>query len=499
MRIGFGGMSHETNTFSSVPTTYEMFPLREGEYGITSNTGVRTYTGGLIDEAKELGIDLVSACSTVTTPSGLITRHAIETIRDRIISRLQELHAEKPLDGIALTLHGAGSADGYLDLEGEIIRAVRAAFGPDMPIGVVLDLHGNITETMVEHSDILIGVKGYPHVDEYDRARDMLRHLYNMITTGKKPCMRLIRLPWVFTPSKGMTISGPAHEIQQFMVKMEAEDENLLQASFFHGFPYADVPHAGVSVATLARDQETADRAALEIAKFAWARRDQFLAKSVSPAEAFDQALELGVRPIVINESSDNPGGGAPGDGTYLLREMLKRNLPDTAFGFITDPEVARLAAEAGVGATISCLLGGKTDDKHGEPIELKDAYVKAISDGKHIKLSPMGKGSVMDMRLTALLQVGNVKIIVGSKANQTMDKGPFQMMGIDYEQMHILGLKSSQHFRGWWQDKAAAICPSDPPGIHCGDLDMFTFENVNQTYYPFDMNREWDPATAIK
>ncbi|MBQ6798843.1 MAG: M81 family metallopeptidase, partial [Oscillospiraceae bacterium] len=190
--------------------------------------------------------------------------------------------------------------------------------------------------------------------DEYDRARDMLRHLYNMITTGKKPCMRLIRLPWVFTPSKGRTISGPAHEIQQFMVKMEAEDENLLQASFFHGFPYADVPHAGVSVATLARDQETADRAALEIAKFAWARRDQFLAKSVSPAEAFDQALELGVRPIVINESSDNPGGGAPGDGTHLLREMLKRNLPDTAFGFITDPEVARLAAEAGVGATIS-------------------------------------------------------------------------------------------------------------------------------------------------
>ena len=499
MRIGFGGMSHETNTFSSVPTTYEMFPILEGQRCIDVNTGVRTYTGGLIDEANLLGIELVSACSTVTTPSGLITRHALETIRDRIIFRLKELHAEKPLDAIALTLHGAGSADGYHDLEGEIIRAVREAFGPDMPIGVVLDLHGNITDTMVNYSDILIGVKGYPHVDEYDRARDMLRHLYNMVSTGEKPAMRLIRMPWAFTPSKGMTISGPAHEIQQFMLKLEKEEENLLQASFFHGFPYADVAHAGVSISTLAKDQETADRTALEIAKFAWERREQFLAKSISAAEAFDKALELGVRPIVINESSDNPGGGAPGDGTHLLREMLRRNLPDTAFGFITDPEVAKMAAEAGVGATISCLLGGKTDDKHGEPIELKDAYVKAISDGKHIKLSPMGKGSVMDMKLTALLKVGNVQIIVGSKANQTMDKGPFQMMGIDYEQMHILGLKSSQHFRGWWQDKAAAICPSDPPGIHCGDLEMFTHYNIDKTMYPFDMNREWDPATAIK
>lgn len=499
MRIGIGGMSHETNTFSSVSTTREKFFLREGEYDIRVNTGVRTYTGGLVDEAKELGIDLVSSCSTVTTPSGLITRDALETIRDRIIFRLKELHAEQPLDGIALALHGAGTADGYPDIEGEIIRTVREAFGPDMPIGVVLDLHGNITETMVDNADVLIGVKGYPHVDEYDRARDMLRHLHNMIKSGKKPVMRLIRMPWAFAPTKAMTVAGPAHEIQQFMLKLEAAEENLIQASFFHGFPYADVAHAGVSVVTLAADQATADKTALQIAEFAWARREQLLSKSVSPAEAIDKALELGVRPIVINESSDNPGGGTPGDGTHLLRELLKRNLPDTAFGFITDPEVAKQAAEAGVGATISCKLGAKTDKKHGEPIELENAYVKAISDGRHIKLSPMGKGTVMDMKLTALLQVGNVQIIVGSKANQTMDKGPFQMMGIDYEAMHILCLKSSQHFRGWWQDKAAAICPCDPPGIHCGDLDTFTFENVNQTYYPFDLNREWDPATALK
>jgi len=499
MRIGFGGISHETNTFSSVSSTLEKFQndrYRQGEDVIRANTGVRTYAGGFIDEAKALKIDFAFALTAGTTPSGLITKDALETMLGVLVDDLQKMHAEKPLDGIALTLHGAGTADGYPDIEGEIIRTVREAFGKDMPIGVVLDLHGNITDTMMEHADILLGVKGYPHVDSYERARDLVRHLHNMITTGEKPAKRLIKLPWVFVPAKAMTVAGPAHEIQQFCLKLEAEDDELLQSTFFHGFPYADVAHASVSVATVAKTQEAADRNALKIAEFAWAKRAEFISKMITPAEAFDKALELGVRPIVINESSDNPGGGTPGDGTHLLREMLKRNLPDTAFGFITDPEVAKQAAEAGVGATISCRLGGKIDGRHGEPIEIEEAYVKGISDGKFVLVTPMGAGTAMSLGLTARLQVGNVDIVVGSIANQTRDKCPFELMGIDYERMHILGLKSTQHFRGWWESRAA-ICPCDPPGIHCGDLSTFDFKHLNKTYYPFDPDRVWNPENA--
>lgn len=497
MRIGFGGISHETNTFSVVKTTTEAFKndrYTEGEETIRTFTGTRTYTGGLIDEAAALDIELAPALSTIKGPSGIIVRDCIETLRDTLVAGLEKLHADKPLDGIALTLHGAGTAEEYPDIEGEILRSIRDAFGPDMPIGVVLDLHGNITDTMMKNADILIGVKGYPHVDEYERARDMLRHLHTMIRTGDKPKMQMVRLPWVFVPAVGKTVSGPAHDIQQFCLKAEAEDPDLIQASFFHGFPYADVAHAAVTVTTLAKTQEAADRHALRIAEYAWSRRAEFIARAILPAEALDEALALGVRPVVINESSDNPGGGSPGDGTHLLREMIRRDLPDTVFGYITDPEVVQQAVAAGVGAVISCKLGARTDDRHGEPIELKNAYVKGISDGRHIKVSPMGKGSVMNMGTTVLLQVGNVQVIVGSKAFQTLDKGPFQMMGIDYRDMHILALKSSQHFRGWWQDHAAAICPCDPPGIHCGDLSLFRFRNVDQSYYPFDLDRRWDP-----
>lgn len=495
MRIGFGWILHETNTFSNVKTTlasFKEYHYLEGEAVMQAWRGVRSYVGGLIDEAESLGIELVPTFTAVAKPSGTITKECLETLRDTLVANLEALHARKPLDGIALILHGAGTAEEYPDIEGEILRRVRGAFGPDMPIGVVLDLHGNITDTMMAHADILVGIQEYPHVDSYETTRRMLGHLHAMIQSGEKPCMRLIKLPWVFPGTVGMTVSGHARDIKAFCRKIQGENPDLLQASFFHGFPYADVPHAGVAVTTLAKTQEAADRCAQAIAEYAWSRRGDMVAKAVSPAEAFDAALALGVRPIVINESSDNPGGGAPGDGTHLLREMLRRNLPDTAFGYITDPEVVQQAIHAGVGATLSCRLGGKTDDLHGAPVVLENAYVKAISDGRHIKVSPMGKGAVMDMGNTVLLKVGNVQIIVGSKAAQTMDKGPFRMMGIDYRSMHILALKSAQHFRGWWQDHAAAICPCDPPGLGCGDLSQFRFEHVNQGFYPFDPACQW-------
>lgn len=502
MRIGFGGIRHETNTFSTVSTTVEKFKqllYGEKEEVIAQNTGVRSYNGGFIDEAAVQNVELVPALFANAVPSGLITRDTLESLRDKLVQILLEAHAEQPLDGIALTLHGAGVADGYPDIEGEVIRAVRAAFGPDMPIGVVLDLHGNITEEMMAGADVLLGVKGYPHVDEYESGRDMFRILVESIRAGSMPKMRLARLPWSFAPTKAMTVAGPAHDIQQLCLKLEREDDELIHSTFFHGFPYADIEKAGVSVVTIAKTQEAADRNALKIAEYAWTRREELISRSVSPAEAFDKALALETdKPIVINEASDNPGGGAPGDGTHLLREMLRRNLPRTAFGFITDPEVAKQAAEAGVGATISCKLGAKTDHLHGEPIEIEGAYVKGLSDGKFKLVSPMGAGTAMSLGLTALLQVGNVQIVVGSVANQTRDKCPFELMGIDYQTMHIMGLKSTQHFRGWWQERAE-IVPCDPPGIHCGDLDVYDFKHLDKTCYPFVPDRDWTPESILR
>jgi microcystin degradation protein MlrC len=489
MRIAIASLHHETNSFSNLPMTWEnMCRVRfEKEKYLAVYTPIRNYSGGFIAKAKELGIDLVPTVSAYLNPSGQITREALENHRDGMLKLLWEAHQEKPLDAIALNLHGAGVADGYPDADGEILRAVRERFGADMPIGCVLDLHANVTKEMLEYADLLTGVKEYPHVDEFEAGAEMLEILFDMVKNGWRPYKRLIQLPWLIAPAEGVTLSGPAHDVQQRLCQAEKEDTELVNATFFHGFPYSDIEQEGVSVTAMAKTKEAADRCALDIARYAWSRRRDFAVPAHSAEEAFDLAEQIPITngPVVINESSDNTGGGTPGDGTYLLREMIKRNLKGSAFGSIHDPEVALLASKAGVGAKISCKLGGKIDDLHGEPIEITDAYVKCISDGKYISLSPMGRGTMRNAGLTVLLVVGNVNIVVSSIRGQAMDDGLFRVVGLRHDLLTYAAVKSSQHFKGWWKDHCSGIVACDSPGIHCADLTTFDFKHANTAYFP--------------
>lgn len=498
MRIGIGGFFHETNSFSNIPVPLSAVRKNwtEKQGLIDAYKGVKAYIGGFIDEAEAQGVELCPTVMSRECPCGHIAADGLEAVRDGIVTQLWEGHQEKPFDAIALHLHGAAVADEYPDVDGEIIRAVREKFGPDMPIGVVLDLHGNITDTMMECSTILIGLKTYPHVDEYGASRIMFSQLCDHVREGFRVYKRVVRLPWHMVPAEGLTTAGPGHDVQQLCYRCEEKDENLLQATFFQGFPYSDITDACVSVVTMAKTQESADRNALEIARYAWGRRHDFavVANSAEKAMELAMAVPAGEGPVVVNESSDNTGGGAPGDGTHLLREMLRCNVPDSVYAGIYDPEVAELARKAGIGGKITCKLGGKMDNLHGEPIELVDAYVKNLNDGTYINYSPKGGGNTVCYGTTACLQVGNVSIVVVSGRTQPMDDGVLRIGGMSYEHTSIVAVKSSQHFRAWWASRARAIVPCDSPGIHCADLTVFDFKFANKDYFPLK-DAKWEEA----
>ena len=492
MRFATGGYAHETNTFSSDPIFRDKLNKLKcyADKYFQSNFGIHNGNGGFIDEATTLGIELIPTVTASAVPSGPTAQDAFEEIRNELVELLWQEHCKKPLDGIVLALHGGGVAEGYDDLEGEILRAIRQRFGSQIPIAIKLDLHSNLSPQMISLADIIVGFKCYPHIDDYDCGRLAVRLLHNMIQENTRYYKKFIRLPWLMAPAFGVTISGPACTIKEYMAQMKQTEQNLLDATFFHGFTYADVEYTGVSVLTLAKDQSTADRCAQRIADFAWNLRKTFDAPVNSAEKAMELALEAPY-PVVINESSDNTGGGAPGDGTFLLREMLRHNVPGSAFGYIHDPQVVDLAVAAGVGNHISCLLGGKTDQLHGKPIELKDAYVKAISDGSFTQKSPMGKGEKVKLGTTVLLICGNVYVIVSKSRLQPKDDGPFETVGIDWSQMRILALKSTQHFKGWWENHAKTIIPCDSPGIHSANLHSFDYKKVDMNKYPFkDISR---------
>lgn len=497
MRLLIGLMMHETNTFSDVATDEKAFREREWLYGEElrrNHSGVRSFVGGMLDEAKLLGVEAVPTFGAWAVPSGLITREAFDRIRSELLRMLREAG---PADAICLALHGAGVAEGVEDIEGELLRAVREQAGDAIPIVATLDLHANVTPLMVEHADLLLGNLEYPHIDSYERGREAVGFAARIAAGELKPTMHLVKLP-LLVPM--LATSNPAiAALNMSCQDSEAASLDVLDCTLYHGFPYADIRDAGLSVlAVTDGDAELARRVAERIAEQAWTIRERLFPVYPSPAEGIRQAEALAAEahPVVVNETSDNPGAGTPGDGTRLLRAMLALRPEQACFGFISDPETAGQAHAAGIGAEIAIRLGGKTDDRHGEPIEAR-ATVVALTDGKFTTTSPMGRGTKMNAGPSARLRIEGVEVIVTSIRNQVFDEQIFALHGIDVRQMKIVALKSSQHFRAAFEPIAASIVTVDSPGLSMFDFTHFPFERVRRPIYPLDLDGEYSPEWA--
>jgi microcystin degradation protein MlrC len=484
-RIAIGEISHETNTFCA-PTTLEMFKRRmwcRGDEVIDKMRGVRTYLGGMIEAGERLKVTLVPTFAASTEPWGTITREAYDAMVGEL---LDGLRGAMPLDAVCLGLHGAGVADGITDLESAVLEAVRGVVGPATPIAVTLDLHGNITPRTVELATGLFCVHEYPHTDAFERGQEAMEFLVDVLSSKVRPAMAIEVLPLMIPAST--TRLEPAKSINDMCFQWEREPR-LMHCTFIHGFVQTDIPEVAVTVVAVADgDQALAQRAVRSIAKEIWAKRDAFQAKFPEPEEAVAQAVMAAVAggPVIVNELSDNPGGGAPGDGTHLLRAMLDAKLTDSVFGTLYDPETAAAAHQAGVGRTIPVRLGAKTDTMHGAPIET-EAYVKALTDGKFRLSTPMGRGMLVDLGRMARLTCGGLDIIVASDRTQVLDPEPFLLHGIDVTRCRIVGLKSSHHFRAGYDQLAKAIITTDPPGLSTSRLTRFPYKRVRRPIYPLD------------
>jgi microcystin degradation protein MlrC len=485
MKIVIGQVAHETNTFSNVKTTKELFELWEwdrGEAILENHRGVQDYLGGMIDRGKELGIEILPSFSAFANPSGTVCRDTYDELIAELIAGIKQAGE---FDAICLALHGAGVVEGIDDLEGDLLQAVRNAFGYEVPIVVTLDLHANLTEQMVQEADALLGVNFYPHTDSYERGKEAVDLAEKIVAGEVKPVMHLTKLPLIISTST--TNLSPAKDINEMCWQWEKEDK-VVDCTFFHGFPHTDTPDVAVSVLTITNgERELARVASEDVAIKVWERRAEFLPNILTSKQGIEAALASEHAPVVINETSDNPGGGTPGDGTHLLRAMLELQLSNACFGIIYDPEVVNVAYESGVGSEIDVLLGGKTDSLHGEPIAIR-AYVKSLTDGRFVQTSPMWYGKQVDLGKSVRLQVGGVDIIVCSVRSQVFDEQVFLLHGIDIQKYKIVALKSSQHFRAAYESLSQHIITVDSPGLSSVNLLEFGYQRIARPICPLDL-----------
>lgn len=485
MRIAIGQFAHETNTFCPGLTGVGAFRDRHwlaGRAIVDGHGGVRDDLGGMLAAGAQRGIAIVPTFATSTEPSATIAGGAYAAIRDELFAAIV---AAGPLDALCLALHGAGSAEGIDDLEGRLLGELRQVVG-GLPLVVTLDLHGHTTPAMVEHADALLYCHEYPHVDGYERGAEAVALAAALARGEVRPVMHLERLPMILPPST--TLAGPARAINERCFGWEAKP-GIVDCAVAHGFPHTDVPIAATSVlATADGDPGLARAAAEDVARRLWATRSAFLAPLPGAEGAVRLALAAGAEaePVVVAEVSDNPGGGAPGDGTHLLRALVAADVAGSCFGFVADPAVAAQAHAAGIGAVIGISLGGKTDRLHGEPLATT-ARVERLTDGRFRYTTPMGAGRQADLGPMARLVVGNVDVLVSTVRTQTLDAEVFALHGIDVARYRIVALKSQQHFRAGFDGLAGTIIRCDPPGLTTSDLSQLPFRRLSRPIWPLD------------
>ena len=486
MRLFLAMMSHETNTFSNVPTDRAQFEARNLHYGgevVEAFRGTGTCLGGMIDAAERRGAVLMPSVAAAASPAGLVTRDVYQHVKERILA---DLHTSGRLDGILLDLHGAMVPEGLDDGEGDLIAAVRRAVGPAVPIAVTLDLHGNLTSAMVEGADLLHGYKTYPHVDMAERGVEATERLAEIIAGRIRPTAAFRKPPILPPLGNQGTARGPMRRLYDLADEME-RDPKVVSVSIFAGFPYADIPDAGLGIYVVTNDDRAlAERLAERLARVAWEHRHEFIHTALPVPEAVARALAAGGRPIVLADMADNTGGGAAGDGTEILRELLRVRARSTVVACLWDPAAVAACVKAGVGSRVTLDVGGKVDDRHGAPVTVT-GIVRTLSDGRFVHKGPMMRGLPGRLGPTAVLDVDDVKVILISYRWQTLDPEMIRFTGIDPLSEKILVVKSTIHYRAAFEPIAREIIEVDAPGLSSSNLARFEFKRVRRPIFPLD------------
>lgn len=487
--IGVAGISHESNSFSSQPTTLEDFGVHLGEppderaKSFFASAGEKTMSSGYIEGAKRFGLELYPCLLANTGPKGIVTDHAFNTMMDEI---LLQLKSGPRLDGILLTLHGAMVVESYPDGEEEILKRVRETFGPDVPIVVTHDFHGNISPKCIEYSDVLITYKENPHLDTYDRGLQAAEIMSRIVRGEVKPTQYMEKPPMFLNQVYLNTFSEPLLHIVTESKNLE-KNEKILAASVAGGYQYGDVFWMGPSVVVVTdNDMALAEKEANRLSKMIWDIRHETVLNIPKPAEAVKKAMEHEGRPVVLIDMGDNIGGGSPGDATFLLKELVNQKAQGWVM-VIADPNGYKEAVNAGIGNVFEFDVGGKTDSMHGKPVHIK-GQVRSLHVGRYLETEVRhGGGRYWDMGNTAVIYVEGSTLdepnLLLLTTERSSPNSAHQLIsnGVYVERQKIIVVKGAIAPRAAYEPIASLIISVDSPGATAVNPEYFQYKNVRK------------------
>lgn len=387
------------------------------------------------------------------------------------------------LDGVYLDLHGAMVTDDFEDGEGEILRRVREVIGPDLPLAVSLDLHGNMTPEFADRASSVAIYRTYPHVDMAETGARAAALLREELARGRPFAKAFRQADFIPPITDQSTRREPGARLYGLLPGLAGQ--GVSSVNFAFGFPPADIWHCGQSVFAYGTDQRAVDRAADAMLAAVHGAEGEFGNPLVPAQAAVRQAMALAVtapRPVVICDPQDNPGAGAVGDSTGLLAALLDEGAAGACIGMIWDPDTAAQAHAAGEGAVVEASIGGRFPDSGGPPVRVT-ATVERLSDGHFLFTGPMYGGATANLGPMACLRVrrgtGDTAIVVGSARAQNADQEMFRAVGVEPGAQRIVAVKSAVHFLADYEPIAERVIFAEAPGANPCALDRIPYRRL--------------------
>ena len=485
MKIGIGGIYHETNTFSATRTGIESFK-RNYFIGVDmiENLGKSsTSIGGFISSAEKNNDVIIPVLYTAATPSATISKKAFRKLVNDFFHSTDDW---EKMDAFLLAQHGAMSVEDNEDAEGYFIKKVKRKLG-ERPLVVTVDYHANISEKMICNCASIVGYDTYPHVDIFERAVDAYRIVKAINSTAKHDCLSniFLKLPILGVPQAISTEEGVFKQAME-KVHYYEEDPDIANITLCGGYVYADRKSTGISiVASYWGESGKAKRAVVDIGKFIWDNRERITVENTGVREALAQASASADFPVILVDVADNVGGGTPGDGTVILKGLLDREMVGSVV-YIADPEAVNSCMEKGVGKNIKLKIGGKTDDVHGGPVQV-DGYIDTISDGEFTNIGKNMTGMKTKMGKSVLLIAGGIKIVLTQYPTPPFDPGMFLKMGIDPGKERYVVVKGAVAWKTGINTQPARAIYVDTPGLCSADLNSFDYRMISRPVFPLD------------
>lgn len=491
-RILVAECKQEVSSFNPVLSHYDDFLISHKRELFDYHRGVRDEVGGALsvfDSRTDFELVPTFGARAITS-GGTLAADDWKRLSDEFLGALA---SGGPADGVYLALHGAMASETEDDPEGHLLQETRGIVGETVPVVVSLDLHGVLTSRMLRHSDAVVLYHTYPHVDFFETGARAARLLTRLVLGTARPVMARVKIPALVRGDELITSSGSFGECIRMAQRIE-KGPGGLSAGMLIGNPFTDVPDLRTnSLVVTDGDQSAAEQGALELAELFWKHHEKMRVPLVGLAESVQIARESSGT-VVLVDAADATSSGATGDSNAILRQLLAGGYHGRSLIPMVDPPAASRAIAAGVGSTIHTTVGGALDPQRFEPLPI-EARVRLLSDG-HFRSESFGQHWYSGP--TAVLEAGNVTLVVTSRPVSLYDRALFLAHGQDPKRFDLVVVKSPHCEPQMFAEWCGRLINVDAPGATSANLLRLGHTRCARPVFPLDPDVEFMPEVEV-